>query len=415
MATGALLARRGLKVLVAESRPRPGGRASFVERDGFVLDYGIHGHRFAGDGAAAAAYREMGESLDLIEPSGGVILHRGRIYPVPERPSGFIRTRLLGAADKLSLGRALLAVACRKPDGLYKRTVSELLPRGTSKEARFFVSVLAGTGLIAPDIEKTSAGEFSWFLRRAARAGRPLAFPRGGCRQHVERLGSVIRESGELRTGVTVEKVLTEKGSASGVETSGGRIRSEAVVTAVPLTRVAGLLEKDALGGGLASRMKSVRPTAGVSWDVALSKPVTDAHSASCTEPLVVGAFSSNIDPSLCPRGRQLSTWCMPLPPRVFDSYEQLERRERLLQATVFRMFARMEENVLWERMLRLSVIDGAAPEADQPWTERPAPGASGVEGLFFAGDSVGVPGQGGDIAFSSAVRCAREVASYLG
>jgi hypothetical protein len=40
---------------------------------------------------------------------------------------------------------------------------------------------------------------------------------------------------------------------------------------------------------------------------------------------------------------------------------------------------------------------------------------ADGVEGLFLAGDTVGVPGQGGDVAFRSALECAPLVMDYLG
>jgi len=58
-------------------------------------------------------------------------------------------------------------------------------------------------------------------------------------------------------------------------------------------------------------------------------------------------------------------------------------------------------------------VIDGAMPAAAQLWPARPAPGDSGVPGLFFAGDTVGY--LAGDIAFRSASMCAPEVLSCIG
>jgi len=52
-------------------------------------------------------------------------------------------------------------------------------------------------------------------------------------------------------------------------------------------------------------------------------------------------------------------------------------------------------------------------PAVAQLWPARPAPGDSGVPGLFFAGDTVGY--LAGDIAFRSASMCAPEVLSCIG
>jgi phytoene dehydrogenase-like protein len=92
-----------------------------------------------------------------------------------------------------------------------------------------------------------------------------------------------------------------------------------------------------------------------------------------------------------------------------------LKVEEQVLRAHVFQMFPRIRGNIEWDRMMRLPVVDGAMPAFWQPWPDRPAPGDSDVPGLFFAGDTVGVPGQGGDIAFRSAIECAKAALSYLG
>ena len=388
-------------MLLLEARRTLGGRARFEEREGFVLDYGIHGHRFGGSGPAARVFAEMGESLELIKPSGGVIYHRGKVFESPSRPLDMLRTPLLPAGTKAAVGRAVARIAWRNPTRIYRRTVGEMLPRRFPAEARFFVSVICGLGLISPDLAETSAGELSWFLRRVARAEDPLAFPVGGCRQHVRRLSGKILESGEIRTGVRVERVLVEDGSAAGVECRQGLLRSRAVVLALPLPRAAELVPPGVLGSALEARMKAIRPTAGLSWDVAISRKLTDVHTATCTEPLVIGAFTSNIDVDMSPPGRQLSTWCMPLPLSEFRSAGTLRREEERLRKTVFDMFPSLEENLLWERMQRLPVIDGAVPAHDQPWPARPGVADSGV------------PGEGGDIAFRSALECAGAVRDY--
>lgn len=414
LSTGALLSRRGLRVLVAESGSSAGGRASYREREGFLLDYGIHGHRFGKDGPAARLYKELGEKLDMVEPGPGVIYHKGKMHPIDSGRVAMARTRVFSNKAKAAAGVALGKMLINKPDRNYRRPVSELLPENLSEDARFVVSFISGLGLISTNLEETSAGELIYFLKKVARGGQSVSFPRGGCKQHVERLGAAVRENGELRTGFRVNGVLVEKGAASGVSTGEGDFRARSVVAAVPLPQVPALLPEGLLPADLRDRMESIHPTAGISWDIALRKPITDVCSVFSTDPLIMGSFISNFDTEISPPGKQFSTYCMPLPLSTFRTPERFKREENKLRSTVMDMFPGMEENVEWERMLRMPVIDGAIPTVDQPWPTRPSPAGSKVPGLFLAGDSVGVPGQGGDIAFESAVECAREVVSYL-
>lgn len=94
LATGALLSKRGARVLLAEARGSLGGRASYEEREGFQVDYGIHAHRFGKEGAAAAVYDALGEKLDLVKPDHGVVHYRGKSFPVPLKPRQFATSRI---------------------------------------------------------------------------------------------------------------------------------------------------------------------------------------------------------------------------------------------------------------------------------------------------------------------------------
>ena len=415
LSTAALLSRKGARVLLAEARAVPGGRASYRERDGFLVDYGIHAHRFGPDGAAAKVYRELGETLDLVEPEQSVVYHDGGFHSIPRKIGRLIGTDIVSARTKLALSRTLAGLAARRPGRNYSRAVADILRAGQGEETRSMISTVAGLGLTSPDLDNTSAGEFIWFLRRAARAGRAISFPRGGCAQHVRKLDHVVRENGEVRTGFRVERILIDRGAVAGVEGKAEAVHSRAVVTAFPLQGVGGLLPPGTLDSSLEYRMGVIRPTAGISWDMGLRKPVSDVHAVFSTDPLTIGAFNSNFDPDLCPEGKQLASWFTVLPLSAFESPGRLKVEEQVLRAHVFQMFPRIRGNIEWDRMMRLPVVDGAMPAFWQPWPDRPAPGDSDVPGLFFAGDTVGVPGQGGDIAFRSAIVCAKAVLSYLG
>jgi phytoene dehydrogenase-like protein len=65
LSTAALLANNGVEVLLLEREQVMGGRAKSIEKEGFVVDNGLHSNRFASAGPAAAVLRNVGQSLGL--------------------------------------------------------------------------------------------------------------------------------------------------------------------------------------------------------------------------------------------------------------------------------------------------------------------------------------------------------------
>ena len=415
LATGALLAQRGARVLLLESRGACGGRASYQERDGFLLDYGIHAHRFGKAGEAAALYEALGEKLDLVTPRRGTVFHRGKHHAVRHKPYQVALSGVVSTREKAALASALRGLAARDPAKLWDVPLARMIPLSTGADSRRLISALSGFGLISEDLNTTSAGEFAAFLRKAARSRFLISFPRGGCHQHVRRLSALIARSGEVRTGTRVRGVTVESGVVGGVDCADGRVSAGVVVLALPAPAAARLVGEGVLADSSREKMSKIVPTAGLTWEVGLARPVSEADTAFCTDPLIIGAFPSNFDHLLAPPGKQLATFCMPLPLSAFDDPDGLRREASALRRKAFHMFGRLEENILWERAMKLPMIDGAVPSVSQPWPARPGLVADGVEGLFLAGDTVGVPGQGGDVAFRSALECAPLVMDYLG
>jgi phytoene dehydrogenase-like protein len=142
---------------------------------------------------------------------------------------------------------------------------------------------------------------------------------------------------------------------------------------------------------------------------------VSDIDGAIFTsEPMTMGQFTSNIDPDTSPEGKQLVTWLYPLPLEMMDDHDKVEAEERRLIELLEKMFPGMVDNVQWERMLRLKMVDGFEPRIGQTAKDRPGVGVPRVENLFLAGDVVSAPGNGGDVAFSSAVEAAYTALAYL-
>jgi len=119
-------------------------------------------------------------------------------------------------------------------------------------------------------------------------------------------------------------------------------------------------------------------------------------------DPVSFGMFTSNIDPSLAPPGRQLFTFLQPVREELFNDRKQLKEMEHILEQALFRVFPKMENAIQWKRALHLPVVDGAEVNVNQTMDKRPGFRVPGVKGLFLVGDSTAAPGAGGDIGHES-------------
>ena len=414
LTAAAILAEKGFDVQVLEAAGHIGGRAAFDRKGGFIVDYGIHANRYAGQGAAASALREIGHEIDFV-PMGEPLLYRdSSLVPLPNGIPEFLKAEFLSGGDKafmiLDMLRLVIGGTQRKADIPLRKAVW-----GTGREeiASLF-KLLSGIGLISPDIDVTSAGDFTAFLKKALRAKETVGFPRGGTSQIIEALSSRIEQSGEILTGNRARSLKIEGGKVTAVHVKSEEYKGKAVIFAVPLQKLPEIVD-----GGVPDeffeRCASIIPTGGISIDLCLKDKVSDVDGLVVTpDPVTMGQFTSNIDPETAPEGKQLSTWYYPLPVKMMDDRSFVEKEEKRFKAIIDRMFPGIMDNVEWERVLKLKMVDGFEPRVGQTTKDRPGTSVPGVENLFLAGDVVSAPGSGGDVAFGSGSMAAHEVASFL-
>lgn len=418
LCTAALLSREGRSCLVLEQLPIPGGRARVVEKDGFTIDYGIHVHRFAAEGKAAQVLRKLGIRRRFLPVGAPLIYHAGKFVKFPKTPIDILSSPLLDFTSKLKMIKMLVTVlTARNTESLYGKTVAEWLEETGIREPDLLemTSLLCTAGLVCGDINRASAGELFDFLRTAVRAKEATGYLLGGWDVLIERLVRIIEQNGEVRTGVRVESVTVEENTAIGVWTDGGEIRSRAVVVNVPLQDIGKLLKQEHFTPEVWERARTLEPTAGINIDFCLSKKITPIDGIIFTmEPCTMGVFTSNVEPALAPRGSQLGTWYYPLPVEKMSDKEFVKTERMRLKGLIENMFPGIWKNVVYERVIAMDMVDGAMPIVGQTWKDRPAVDCSLVRGLFFAGDCVGVPGEGGDIAFNSSLTCSQKTSQYL-
>ena len=265
LASAVALAEAGCEVRLLEKRPHLGGRAtSYTLPDGSEVDNCQH-VTLGCCTNLADFYRRAGASekiqfydrLYFADRQGRRSTMQASSWPAPlHMAPSFARFRALTFADKRSIARALLTIACSggMPKNIDSISMLDWL-RGMKQTSgaidRFWRTVLVSA--LDEDLEKTEARygiDVFWkgFLANSGgyRIGIPsvpLAALYEGCRQAVEKQGGVVR----LRSGV--RQIQFKGGEFLGVILEdGSEMNAAACIAAVPHTAIPNLLPTHAVG-----------------------------------------------------------------------------------------------------------------------------------------------------------------------
>jgi phytoene dehydrogenase-like protein len=319
LTTAAILAHNGLEVQMLEATGHLGGRSTCDRKDGFIVDYGIHIISYASEGPAAKALQEIGYDIEFLSYGKPQLYIDGEFSQMPTGVSSFLSSHALSWADKMIIGHGVRKLIVSNTARIADKPLAEVIPGSKRESVREFYKILSSMGLIAPDIDLASAGEFAKFLRRAMRAREQVSYPRGGSSQINDALAGKIRESGTISFNSRVKALQIEGGRVKSVKVHEDELNAKAVVLAIPVQKLPELVGS-ALDDEFKKKCASLVPTAGISIDLCLDEVVSDMDSCFITaDPVTMGQFTSNIDPSTAPEGKQLATFFYPLPLEVLE------------------------------------------------------------------------------------------------
>jgi phytoene dehydrogenase-like protein len=412
---GALLAVEGEKVLVLEKSSRIGGRAAVVKKDGYTLDYGIHLVRFGPHSALAETCRRLGREIEFIPLGTSYVQDEDGVVKVfPTGPKDFLTSRLFTFRERLKIIAMISRIRRADMSNLLDQSVASWLEENkiTGGLRRYFHLVSASM-LVCPFLEKASAGELLLNMQKVLRLGVSVMYPRGGWAPLLDLFSRWIKKRGEIRTGAPVEKIAWDKNRVQGVYLQGELIPARKVILSLPALQLGELLE-GAVAPDLLEQWSRLRPTAGIVLEYGLSRPVSGISGlAYLCRPVSFGIFTSNIEPALAPRGKQLLTWLAPLPVESFADKAALAAAEQELERALFSFFPGLEEAIEWRRAMHLPVVDGVEVNIDQTASRRPPFKVAGLENLFLVGDSTAAPGAGGDVGHESVLCCYRAIREW--
>lgn len=401
---GALLANDGEKVLLLEKSSRLGGRAVVVNKKGFIVDYGIHLIRFGPKSTISETCRKIGHEIEYIPMGTSWLMDDdGKEKVFPTSPKAFLTSRLFSTKDKLKGIKMIGKVKRGNHSEEMEKTVKEWMDeQGISGGLRKYFHLVSASMMVCPFIEKASIGEMLSNMKKVLNGGISVMYPKGGWQPLIDFFKDKILENGEIRFDSPVEKVAMDGRKAVGVYVKGELIGGKKIVLSMPSLELPPLLPEKT-DPAFVEQCKNNRPTAGIVLDYGLKEKVSD-YSGLCYmfEPMSFGIFTSNLDPSLAPEGKQFLTWLQPVPETKIKERTWAKKKQEELEKALFKFFPGLEDAIEWRRVLHLPVVDGTEVNINQIREKRPSSVVPGVENLFLVGDSISTPGAGGDVGHES-------------
>jgi glycine/D-amino acid oxidase-like deaminating enzyme len=381
LAAAATAARSGASVVVLEAH-QPGGRAQTTERDGFVLNRGIHAHFTAGPGRAVL------DTLDISVLGAAPPMNRyklladGAQHILPLDPDGIAHTTYLDRADKAQLAELFGRLPGLDPRTFVGTSLSNWLSELSLRpRLEALMGALFRLSTYAADFDQLDAGAAIAQQQIAARGG--VLYLDGGWSQLITALRSQL----DVRTGVNV-RAISADATGSAIHTDDATLTAGSVVVAVGTPQAArALLPGDPLWGDLGD------PVTAACLDVGVRGVPRPGYVVSVDAPLY-GTTQS-------PPARQAQSGDSVV--GIIRYGARSAERDRPTLEAHLREVGVADDDIVVRRFLARMVVSSTMP---QPTTGglrgRPSITASGLPRVFLAGDWVGHAGLLSDAALAS-------------
>jgi phytoene dehydrogenase-like protein len=414
LATAALLARRGLAVVVLERASALGGRAATHVHEGFSFNQGAHA-LYRG-GAAARVLAGLGVGwTGKRPPANGVAELDGRAYGLPATPGSLLTTGLLGWSAKIEGARLLASLGSLDLGPLRGVSLGAWLDGHVSDptmRAAVEAFIRVTTYANAPSLLDAAAAIEQ--LRLGQRAG--VVYVDGGWQTLVDGTAAAARAAGAtLRPGARVSCAAPSGTPGAGWRVSlhegGGdaTVECRALVLATGPAAARSIVASEALAAW-ASRAIPVRAAC---LDVALTslpRPKT-TFALGVDRPLYLSVHSRTA--RVAPEGAALVSTMKYLSPA---EPPDAARDGAELEAWLDRLQPGWRDVLVARRWLPAMVASSALPTASGGGVAgRPGPRVPDAPGVFVVGDWVGGEGMLLDASLASAERAAAELAESLG
>ncbi|MFQ5666162.1 MAG: phytoene desaturase family protein [Candidatus Binatia bacterium] len=445
MLTGAILARRGRRVLVLERELQPGGRLRSYDVDGFVVDCGafLWPNKFLDQAlAAAGATSFIGSEIPASEVMRIYVQGLGgKRFSFPWLGRGAtdladtIREVYRASNDDFQAFAALLGQLAQWNDA----EVTKLLPVrvgdwlaanvSNSAVANAVKRTLMLFGTYEP--ENASVGEFARLLQRN-RTGDKQPKPEscgansiGGVRALVEAIRAALDRNGaELRLGTTVDQIAVAGGRAAGVLVHGAspfqeQLTADVVVSNLPIWTLFGIIAERHFPAEFVANARQyakVGGTVGVAYafdDVPLLRQTGEPDWFPGWTRLLVGPertfgggffWMSHHSPHNAPPGKHILQGMRLVPPFTLTDQQQINQIVTDFDTLAREIYSNLDRTLRWRRCW----ITRDGTEYMISAVPKPDVRAPSVANLYFVGETINLPSIQMDAAAHSALECVR-------
>jgi phytoene dehydrogenase-like protein len=413
LATGALLAKAGRRVLLLEGSQKLGGRLPGEPENGFTASGVV---LLARSSPLAEILKRLGRTVPFVEAQLEQCWRHagGRLHALPGSPVALMRSGLLPFAAKVQLMHLHTQVMATRPESVWEVPFGEWLRRHTRDERAIRLALDNAQSLHYTDAPAAiSAGHAVELIQQIARTGSPPSMlPAGGWdalfrvfREEIERGG------GEVRTGVTVEAVeLSGRGGPGeavgvAVPAEGERWTAPVTVAALPVQALARLLPAETPFGDRLRRWAALEPTAGVSLDLGVEGIAHDRIAAlDLPEERIAIACYSLWDSSLAPPGAHLFQALRFLSREEIRDPAVIAASEELLLQRVERHFPGATGRAVLQRFRVHEALTGVRHTAAQSRPHLPPAAPPEWPGFFLVSDTTDAPGELANISCAAAL-----------
>ncbi len=434
---------------LAESSPSLEEMAEKGTLDGYTLDLGYHGVSVAGEGYFAKLRDLIGgygsREVEIVPFLTGSWID-GEFYREPPLSEGnALDEKIQAELDRLGkkfldFFGDLLSLTPEQARELDRVSLHEHLVKTGFAESRVLYDYFRCIGTLITTINNPHDISIGDILRYSAQVLAPAVlkggkvyvggFTRDGVMAWSEAVAGRLRDfGGTVRLGAKVKRIALQGGKVTGVELEGDGggefIAAERVVFNIPVQELFDYVEEGAFPSHFVSRVRSLYGYGSLSPYIGLSDlPVPVEHAkrlmkTPCVVPRSEGFdwdvymawnIQSFIETGCAPAGKHLFTAYLPLTEAESHHRELVMKVVRAVPDFLEGLYPGFKDCMDWELYPVCVKLEGVAKSVSQAGSLKPDVKAPGVEGLYFAGDTVRGYGVAMDCACSSGILCASAI-----
>ncbi|MEX2227087.1 MAG: FAD-dependent oxidoreductase [Dehalococcoidia bacterium] len=398
LATGALLAREGMRTVVLERGNQPGGRACTYSDKGFTLNYGPHAMFRPGSGFLGDVLRRLDRpSLPYNVPDAMKSYWSlgDRFASLGAKPHQLLATKLFSVPGRMRIASMMLALRSEKPDRLGNMTYGEWVDQHTSDPlVRQFVMALGVVNSYTRPASQLSARWLISHLQRNLFAKDYVGYMSGGwgaiCQAFVDELRA---NGGELVTAAHVDRLEIDGDCAVAALAGTRRFEADAFVSTLPPDDAPALAQQGSPLAAELSRWSGMRDVRAVCIDLGFDRRLrTDLTFVFDTEHDLYYSLHSEVTPDLAPEGQQLLHAMAYLSPDEAADETLRAAREHQLVDGLDRHFAGWRSAAVVQRTLPAARVSSARWIPGQMEDARVPLRSAVARNLCFAGEGRDLP-----------------------